>query len=190
MRTGTILRSAIILAMGMSAATSAGFAGSAAQRDKSQRPSPAAHAECKLANGTTINVDYSSPRMKGRKVFGGIVPYGAVWRTGANEATTFVVNANVRVGSLEVPAGTYTLFAIPEDGKAWTLIVSKKTGEWGIPYPGEQFDLGRTEMHVESLASPAEEFTIGFTREGDACTLHLDWETTSASVKIAEIHAK
>jgi len=186
MRAGIIVGSAILLGVGAMAAATAGVAGSGPQKGKSQRPSPPAHAECKVAGGMSITVDYSSPRMNGRKIFGGLVPYGQVWRAGANEATTFVTSGAVRVGSLEVPAGSYTLFAIPEEGKAWTLIVSKKTGEWGIPYPGEQYDLGRTEMHVKALASPVEDFTIGFTREKDACEMHMDWETTSASVKIAE----
>ena len=186
MRAGIILGSALLFAMGTMTAAGTASAGKAPQRDKSQRPSPPAHAECKEAGGMSITVDYSSPRMKGRKIFGGLVPYGKVWRAGANEATTFVTSTEVRVGSLEVPAGSYTLFAIPEEGKAWMLVVSKKTGEWGIPYPGEQFDLGRTEMHVKALASPVEDFTIGFTREKDACELHMDWETTSASVRIAE----
>jgi len=186
MQAGIVVRSSIFLGAALIAAAMAGFAGNAPQRDKSQRPSPPAHAECKVGGGTTINVDYSSPRMKGRKVFGGIVPYGQVWRAGANEATTFVVSGNVRVGSLELPAGSYTLFVIPEEGKAWRLIVSKKTGEWGIPYPGEQLDLGRTEMRTKALASPVENFTIGFDRDGDGCVLHMDWETTSASVKIVE----
>ena len=62
------------------------------------------------------------------------------WRAGANEATTFVTTADLTVGGKTVPAGSYTLFAIPNADKPWTLIISKKTGEWGIPYPGEQFD--------------------------------------------------
>src|SRR5437667_11394297 len=67
---------------------------SSAQEDKSKRPSPPAQAQCKFSDGKTITVDYSSPRMKGRKIFGELVPYGEVWRTGANEATTFVVDEN------------------------------------------------------------------------------------------------
>jgi DUF2911 family protein len=161
------------------------------QRDKSQRPSPPGHAECKFAGGTTATVDYSSPRMKGRKIYGDVVPYGQVWRAGANEATTFVASGRVHVGApaggIDVPAGSYTLFVIPNEGKPWTLIISKKTGEWGIPYPGEQYDLGRTEMSRNTLSSPAENFTIGLTHEGDdSFVLHMDWETTGASVKIVE----
>src|SRR5216684_4473407 len=76
-----------------------------------------------------------SPRAKGRKIYGGLVPYGEVWRTGANEATTFVTTADVMVGGTHVPAGSYTVFTIPNKDK-WTLVISKKTGEWGTAYPG------------------------------------------------------
>src|SRR5580693_2360863 len=81
------------------------------QQDKSKRPSPAAHAEFQFSDGKTVIVDYSSPRAKGRKIFGGIVPYGQVWRAGANEATTFVLDTDLVVGGKMVPAGSYTIFA-------------------------------------------------------------------------------
>jgi len=84
-----------------------------AQTDKSKRPSPPAKATCDLGGGKSITVDYSSPRAKGRKIFGDLVPYGEVWRAGANEATTFVTTADLMVGGEHVPAGNYTLFAIP-----------------------------------------------------------------------------
>src|SRR5262250_2463515 len=84
----------------------------AAQQDKSQRPSPPAQAQCKFSDGKTITVDYSSPRTKGRKIFGDLVPYGEVWRTGANEATTFVTTADLKAGNVNVPAGNYTIFTI------------------------------------------------------------------------------
>src|SRR5881398_636451 len=92
---------------------------SSAQQDKSKRPSPPAQAQCKFSDGKTITVDYSSPRMKGRKIYGDLVPYGKVWRTGANEATAFVTSADVKVGDKDVPAGSYTLFTIPNADK-WT----------------------------------------------------------------------
>ena len=107
-----------------------------AQQDQSKRPSPSAQAQCKFTDGKSVKTDYSSPRMKGRKIFGGLVPYGQVWRLGANDATTLVTDTNVRIGDKDVPAGNYTLFTIPNADK-WTLVISKKTGEWGIPYPGE-----------------------------------------------------
>jgi hypothetical protein len=156
-----------------------------AQQDKSKRPSPAAHAEFQFADGRTIIVDYSSPRAKGRKIYGELVPYGEVWRAGANEATTFVINTDLTVGGKTVPAGSYTLFVIPNKDK-WTLIVSKKTGEWGVPYPGEKDDLLRVDMKASPLPSPLENFTISFQRDGDNCSMEMEWETTRASVDISE----
>jgi len=157
-----------------------------AQMGASRKPlSPPAKAECKFSSGKTIHVAYSSPRMRGRKIFGGLVPYGEVWRVGANEATTFDTDANVVVGGKDVPAGNYTLFALPNPD-SWKLIISKKTGEWGIPYPGAEYDFARIPMQVSKLPAPLEDFSIHFDQSGDACTMHLDWETTRASIKITE----
>jgi hypothetical protein len=156
-----------------------------AQTDKSKRPSPPANAQCKFTDGKTITVDYSSPRMKGRKIYGGLVPYGQVWRAGANEATTFVTDSDVMVGDKEVPVGSYTLFTIPNQDK-WTLIISKKTGEWGIPYPGQADDFTRTDMKASATPSTVENYTISFDQNGSTCALHLDWENTRASVDISE----
>jgi hypothetical protein len=153
--------------------------------DKSKRPSPAAHAEFQFSDGKTVIVDYSSPRAKGRKIFGGIVPYGQVWRAGANEATTFVLNTDLVVGGKMVPAGSYTIFALPDADK-WTLIINKKTGEWGVPYTGEATELTRIPMKVSTLPSAVEDFTIAFDKNGSGCTMRLDWETTRASVEITE----
>src|SRR5262249_6371170 len=94
------------------------------------KPSPPASASYDLGGCKSVKTDYSSPRMKGRKIFGGLVPFGEVWRLGANEATTFVTSADVTVGGKAVPAGSYTLFAVPNADK-WSLIINKKTGEWG-----------------------------------------------------------
>ncbi|MFI5094871.1 MAG: DUF2911 domain-containing protein [Candidatus Acidiferrum sp.] len=155
------------------------------QADKSKRPSPPAQAQCDLGGGKTLTVDYSSPRAKGRKIFGDLVPYGKVWRAGANEATTFVTTEDLKVGGKEVPAGQYTIFTIPEENK-WTLVISKKTGEWGIPYPGEKYDLVRTEMSVSSVPEHVEDFTIALEKSGDGCKLQMTWEKTQASVEIAK----
>ncbi|MGH9715892.1 MAG: DUF2911 domain-containing protein [Candidatus Acidiferrales bacterium] len=147
--------------------------------------SPPAKTECKFSNGKTIHVNYSSPRMRGRKIFGGLVPYGKVWRAGANEATTFDTDANLVVGGTDVPAGNYTLFTFPKL-HSWKLIISKKTGEWGIPYPGAEYDFARIPMKLSKLPSPLEDFTIHFGQTGEACTMDLDWATTRASIKISE----
>jgi len=150
-----------------------------------QVASPPAKADCKFADGKTIHVDYASPRMRGRKILGGLVPFGEVWRAGANDATTFVITGDMNVGGKAVPAGNYTLFTLPkEDG--WTLIISKETGEWGVPYPGESSDFGRAPMKVSKLDAPLENFTISFDQAAGACTLRMDWETTRASVAITE----
>jgi hypothetical protein len=154
-------------------------------QDKSKRPSLPASAECKFSDGKTVKIDYSSPRAKGRKIFGGVVPYGEVWRTGANEATTFVAGTNVNVGGKDVPAGSYTIFTVPKaDG--WTLVISKKTGEWGTDYAGEKEDLARVPMSVSATSGPVENFTIGFEEGGRKCSLQMEWENTRAKVEVSE----
>jgi len=158
--------------------------------DKSKRPSPPASAACKFSDGKTIKIDYSSPRAKGRKIFGdasekALVPYGQIWRTGANDATTFVTDTNVTVGGKAVPAGSYTIFTVPK-ADAWSLVISKKTGEWGTDYPGEKEDLVRVPMTVSKTSAPVENFTIAFDQAGSKCTLHMEWENTRASVEITK----
>jgi hypothetical protein len=148
------------------------------------RPSPAASATCDLGGGKSVKTDYSSPRMKGRKIYGDLVPFGEVWRTGANEATTLVSSADVVVGGKTVPAGSYTIFTVPGADK-WTLIVNKKTGEWGIPYKYESDELARVDMKVSKLPAPVENFTIAYDKSAGGCTLRIDWETTRASVDIS-----
>jgi len=149
------------------------------------RPSPAASATCDLGAGKTIKTDYSSPRVKGRKIYGELVAFGQVWRTGANEATTFVPSADVVVGGKTVPAGSYTIFTIPNADK-WTLIINKKTGEWGIPYKYKEDELGRVSMKASHTPSPVENFTIALDSTGSGCTLTMSWENTQASVDISE----
>jgi Protein of unknown function (DUF2911) len=158
--------------------------------DKSKRPSPPASAACKFSDGKTIKIDYSSPRAKGRKIFGeasekALVPYGQIWRTGANDSTTFVTDANLNVGGKAVPAGSYTIFTVPK-ADAWSLVISKKTGEWGTDYPGEKEDLVRVPMTVSKTSAPVENFTIAFDQAGSKCALRIEWENTRASVEITK----
>ena len=156
-----------------------------AQTVQNNRPSPAEKSECKLPGGKTINVSYSSPRMKGRKIFDGLVPYGKIWRTGANEATTFVTDENlVTVAGTNIPAGNYTIFTIP-DAHNWILIINKHTGQWGIPYKYESEELARVPMKVATLPSPVENFTISFDPTARSCTMHIRWENTDASVEFS-----
>jgi hypothetical protein len=172
-----------IAAVCLGLALSAGC--SQAQQDKSKRPSPPATATLDLGGGKSVTVDYSSPRAKGRKIYGDVVPLGKVWRTGANEATSFVTSADLTVGGVAVPAGSYTLFTIPDNDK-WTLILSKKTGEWGTDYPGASNDSARVDMKVSTLPSPVENFTISFEKSSNGGTMNIDWETTRASVVVAK----
>ena len=154
-------------------------------QEKAPPKSPPADAECKFSDGKSIKVHYSSPRMRGRKIYGGLVPYGQVWRTGANEATSFVTDANLTVAGKDVPAGSYTIFTLPTADK-WTLIINKKTGEWGIPYKYESDELLRADMNVSKTPSPVENFTIAFDQSGKTCTMNLDWENTRASIPLQE----
>ena len=148
-----------------------------------RRSSPAASATCDLGGGKTIRTNYSSPRMKGRNIYGDLVPFGQVWRAGANEATTFVTSSDLVVDGKTVPAGSYTVFTIPAADKS-TLIINNKTGEWGIPYKYESDELARVDMKVSKLPAPVENFTIAYDKSGSGCTLRMDWETTRASVDI------
>ena len=140
--------------------TAAGFA----QMGEGNRPSPAESATCDLGafRGSS---DYSSPRMKGRKIFGELVPYGKVWRTGANDATTFVPSTDVMVGGKNIPAGKYTIFTIPNADK-WTLIINKKTAEWRCPTSMKSV-LARVDMKVSKVESPVENFTISYEKSGN-----------------------
>ena len=109
-----------------------------------------------------------------------------MWRAGANEATSFVTQSNLLVGGTTVPAGSYTLFILPQENGPWKLIVSKKTGEWGIPYPGEQFELARINMKTAKTPAAVQDFTISFDKSGpNAGVIKFDWENTSASVEFS-----
>ena len=145
-------------------------------------PSPAATATVTL-DGKAITIDYHTPSMRGRKIMGELVPYDKVWRTGANEATTLVTAANLKIGDLTVPAGTYTLFTLPSADK-WLLIVNKQTGQWGLTYD-ESKDLGRTPMSSNTLPSPQEKMSISFEHtKGNSAELHVKWENTDEYVTV------
>ena len=160
---------------------------------KMQRPSPPACTDIKFADGKTIVIQYSQPGVNDpkthqpRQVVGNLIPFGQEWRAGANEATSFETDTNLNVGGTNVPAGNYTLFIQAEQNGPWKLIISTKTGEWGIPYPGKEFDLARIDMKTSSLPNTVERFTIHLDKNGgNAATLNFDWEKTRASVGIKE----
>ena len=146
--------------------------------------SPAAMAETTL-DGAKIMIHYNSPAMRGRVIMGGLVPYGQVWRTGANPATSFVTTGNLKVGTLTVPAGSYTLYTLPAaPGTPWLLIINKETGQWGTVYKPEM-ELGRTPLHFDRLPAAQESMTISFEKTTKHSTeLHIKWETTDESVEI------
>jgi hypothetical protein len=134
-----------------------------------------------VVDGNRVTITYGRPSMKGREIWGKLVPYGKVWRTGSDEATILITQKPITIGDVNVPAGAYTLFTIPnEDGSA-KLIINKQIGQWGIG-PGsydEAQDLGRVDMKKESLDAPVEQFTIAVTREGQ---IKLSWDKTQYSV--------
>jgi hypothetical protein len=133
--------------------------------------------------GATVTVDYGRPSMRGRKVFGGIVPFGQVWRTGANAATQLITDHDLLIGGQAVPAGTYSLWTIPaRDG--WTLIINRQHGQWGTEYDPDQ-DLVRVPLTVTRSDRPIERFTVtvagGEAGEG---SIAFAWERTRATVEV------
>jgi hypothetical protein len=162
-----------------------------AQQDKSKRPSPPGTASVSFADGKKITIDYSRPKVNDpktgqpRKIFGEVVPYDKVWRTGANEATTFVTDTDVMVNDLHVPAGKYTLFTVPGQNE-WTIIINKQTGQWGTAYDEKQ-DLGRTKVKADKTSSPVQQLTIALNKAGDKkANLGLEWENTKVTVPVTE----
>lgn len=154
-----------------------------AQQSKKPLLSPPEKASVTL-DGKSVTIDYSSPSMRGRKIMGELVPWDKVWRTGANAATTLKTEANLQIGDLAVPAGTYTLYSLPSQ-QEWKLIVNKETGQWGTKYDQSQ-DLGRVPMMKGPRpSSPVERFAIKFENTSDKKTeLHLIWENTDVYVPV------
>jgi Protein of unknown function (DUF2911) len=151
-----------------------------------QKPlSPPATASVTFADGKTVTINYSAPSTRNRKIFGGLVPYDQVWRTGANAATTLKTDVDLNIGGTKVPAGSYTLYTIPNVNN-WQLIINKQTGQWGTKYDQSQ-DLARIPMKVTQRPSGLELFTISLDKTfGDSAILKLEWENTIASVDVKE----
>ncbi len=134
--------------------------------------------------GTKIAISYGAPSVKGRAIMGGLVPYNTWWRTGANEATSFQTTGNLKVGTLNVPAGKYTLVTLPSEG-TWQLVVCKHTGQWGTER-FEKDDLGKTAMMKGTLPTPQEVMSIGFEKTmGGKTQLHVKWATTDVYVPVS-----
>jgi hypothetical protein len=146
--------------------------------------SPRKSAEMTL-NGKKITVDYGAPSMRSRRIMGGLVPFNQVWRTGANKATHFTTEADLVIGSVQVPKGTYTLYTLPSES-GWKLIINKQSGQWGTVYDEKQ-DLARIDMKVAKTAAPVEMFVISLAPAGNqGGLLKMEWENTSASVSFKE----
>ena len=129
--------------------------------------------------GATLWIDYSRPGKRGRVIFGELVPYGQVWRTGANAATQFRTDKNLQFGAVTVPAGFYSLFSIP-GASEWTLIVNGETGQPGTAHKPDR-DLYRIPLKVSALPQAVERFTIAVLPGEGGGTLALEWDSTRAS---------
>jgi hypothetical protein len=148
--------------------------------------SPPANVTADIA-GDHIRIEYYAPSAHGRKIMGGLVPYGMVWCTGANWATKITTEADLRLGDLDLPKGSYSIWTLPGE-KEWILIVNKETGQFHLNYDASQ-DFGRTKMNLEMLSDPVETFRIELrSGSGDQGTLALLWEKTEASISFTVRH--
>jgi hypothetical protein len=129
--------------------------------------------------GASISVDYGRPARRGRVVYGGVVPYGEVWRTGANAATQFRTDRALDFNGVRIPAGFYTLWTLPT-AQGWKLIVNSETGQWGTEHHADR-DIATIDMTVDTLPQPQERFTIRIDAAADGGVIRLDWDTTRAS---------
>lgn len=133
---------------------------------------------------TDIDIAYSRPSMKGRQVFGGLVPYDQVWRTGANSAPKVTFSTDVKLNGAAVPAGTYELFTIPGRDE-WTIIVHKNMSQWGAYSYDAANDIVRFKAKPVATEKPIETFSIGFNDLRDeSATLYLAWEKTRVPVQV------
>ena len=150
--------------------------------------SPPANATLAVA-GKNLSVRYSAPSVRGRKIFGdgGLLsrdPTYPAWRAGANSATTFHTDADLDVGGLAVPKGTYTLYVWVKDPDNWQLIINKQTGQWGLSYAATQ-DLGRVKMTMSKPPAPVETLHYSLTDQGSGkVELKLAWEQHAGAVPI------
>jgi hypothetical protein len=132
--------------------------------------------------GAHIQIDYGRPMKRGRTIFGNVVPWDTVWRTGANQATQLITDKNLVIGGTPVPAGTYSLFTIPSP-KGWQLIINKQHGQWGTDYDSKQ-DLARVPMTVRTVATPVERLEIAIRNQAGRARLAIGWERTEAVVEV------
>jgi len=149
------------------------------QGDKSKRPSPPAIVTETISSGAIITIDYSQPSLKGRKIGSEVAPYGQVWRTGANEATSFEVNKDVKVEGQSLPAGKYGLYSIPGESE-WTIIFSKTWKTWGTQYK-EADDALRVKVGVAKVDALSEKMTFSIDKSGKVL---LSWGDTVVAFNV------
>lgn len=149
------------------------------------RPSPLALAQVTLDDGTYVKVHYSSPRMRGRDIFGGLVPLNEVWRFGANEATELTTTRPIEFGGQELSAGTYAIFAIPGD-ETWAIIVNEGLGQWGAFSYSDDDDVLRIDVPAETTEKMHEAFTIRFDEAdgGTGVNMVAVWADRQISIPI------
>jgi hypothetical protein len=155
----------------------------AQNEDKSKRPSPPEMAMGKV-NGASIMIDYSSPSVKGRKIWGGLVPYNKTWRAGANEATIFSTDKAIMVEGKSLPAGKYSLFAVPGE-KTWTIIFNSETGQWGDKEHGEaNCNPAKNVLSVTVTPKPLPSVQEKMKFDVDAYGVSLSWDKLKVPVSI------
>jgi hypothetical protein len=142
--------------------------------------SPAATVTAKI-DGADLTIAYSRPSMRGRVIWGDLVPFGAVWRTGANAATKLTVAKAIVLGGTDVPAGSYTLWTLPAADGSAKLIINSETGQWGTNYNGKK-DFARVDLKRTDLKEPVEQFVIGLDEAAGGGTLRLAWDKVQYSV--------
>jgi hypothetical protein len=133
-----------------------------------------------ILGGAHVMVDYGRPSMRGRTIFGKVVPWNKVWRTGANAATQLKTDKELVFGTTRVPAGIYSLFTLPSQ-KGWMLIINRQHGQWGTVYDQSQ-DLARLPLKVTRLKNPVDRFTFDITERANQGVLGFKWERTEASI--------
>src|ERR1039457_2062354 len=154
-------------------------AGALAQTPKVDFPAPSPACTLKQRVGVTdIEIVYSRPGVKERAILASLVPYGQVWRTGANNATKITFSTPVKLNGTDIPAGTYALFTIPGENE-WTIIINKGAAQWGAFQYDEKADVARFKATPVTLSKPMETFVIEFTDIRDeSARLNLAWENT------------
>ncbi|UOQ54351.1 DUF2911 domain-containing protein [Hymenobacter cellulosivorans] len=173
-----LLTLTLLLVSLLSASLSQAQTTPAAPAAKPAPASPAATATGKVG-GANVTIKYSSPSVKGRQIYGGLVPYGQVWRAGANEATTVEFSKDVTVQGKKLPAGTYAFFVIPTE-KDWTVIFNKTAKQWGAYKYDEKQDALRVTATPRKAATMAESLAYDVTKDG----IVLRWENLELPVAI------